>query len=204
MSLSNTTTLCLVRHGETDWNLNRRYQGWEDIPLNETGLEQAELVAQAIAREPRWHALVSSPLSRALQTARAISERAGIAEISEDADLRERAYGEAEGLTAAEREAKWPGLLEWPGLERQDVMTARAMRALDRVVQRHPGGRVLVVAHGGLINAVLHQVSGGEVGTGITIILNTARTTLLRNDAGWEIETVTDASHLELAGAVNS
>jgi broad specificity phosphatase PhoE len=193
------TTISLVRHGETDWNLNRRYQGWEDIPLNDTGRAQAQLVAQAIAREPRWDAIYSSPLSRALSTAQAIAELSGMDEIVEDPDLRERFYGEAEGLTADEREAKWPGLLAWPGLEAQEVMTQRAMGALERVAERHAGGRVLVVAHGGLINAVLHQVSGGEVGTGITIILNTARTILLRNDMGWEIETVTDASHLELA-----
>jgi broad specificity phosphatase PhoE len=193
------TTISLVRHGETDWNLNRRYQGWEDIPLNDTGRAQAQLVAQAIAQEPRWDAIYSSPLSRALSTAQAIAELSGMDEIVEDPDLRERFYGEAEGLTADEREAKWPGLLTWPGLEAQEVMTQRAMGALERVAERHVGGRVLVVAHGGLINAVLHQVSGGEVGTGITIILNTARTILLRDDMGWEIETVTDASHLELA-----
>jgi broad specificity phosphatase PhoE len=197
-----TTTINLVRHGETDWNLNRRYQGWEDIPLNDTGREQAQLVAQAIAREPRWDAIYSSPLSRALSTAQAIAELSGMGEIVQDPDLRERFYGEAEGLTSDEREAKWPGLLAWPGLERQDVMTARAMSALERVAERHVGGRVLVIAHGGLINAVLHQVSGGEVGTGITIILNTARTMLLRNGTGWEIETVTDTSHLELAAAL--
>ncbi len=202
MSLETTTTIGLVRHGETDWNLNRRYQGWEDIPLNETGQEQARLVARAIAQEPRWDAIYSSPLSRALSTAQAIAELSEFDRIVEDPDLRERFYGEAEGLTADEREAKWPGLLEWPGLERQDVMTRRAMAALERMAERHVGGRALVVAHGGLINAVLHEVSGGEVGTGITIILNTARTTLLRNGVGWEIETVTDASHLELAGAV--
>ncbi len=203
MSLEHTTTIGLVRHGETEWNLNRRYQGWEDIPLNETGEEQARLVARAIAQEPRWDAIYSSPLSRALSTARAIAELTGFDRIVEDPDLRERFYGEAEGLTADEREAKWPGLLTWPGLERQDVMTRRAMAALERVAERHVGGRALVVAHGGLINAVLHEVSGGEVGTGITIILNTARTTLVRNGAGWEIEMVTDASHLELAGALD-
>ncbi len=202
MSLETTTTICLVRHGETDWNLNRRYQGWEDIPLNETGQEQAQLVAEAIARGPRWDAIFSSPLSRALETARAIAGLSGFDRIVEDPDLRERSYGEAEGMTADEREAAWPGLVEWPGLEQLDVMTARAMGALERVAERHAGERALVVAHGGLINAVLHQVSAGEVGTGITIILNTARTTLLRNGVGWEIETVTDASHLELAAAV--
>jgi uncharacterized phosphatase len=192
-----TTTVCLVRHGETDWNLNHRYQGWEDIPLNETGLAQADLVAQAIAGES-WDAIVSSPLSRAMQTARAIATASGMTGIATDPDLRERGYGEAEGLTLEEREAKWAGP-EWPGLEPYATMQQRAMVALGRVAGAYRGQRVLVVCHGGLINAVLASVSGGEVGTGITVIVNTARTTLLHNGIDWSIANVTDASHLELA-----
>lgn len=71
--------------------------------------------------------------------------------------------------------------------------------ALGRIVEHHAGQRVLVVCHGGLMNAVLTAVSGGEHGSGITIILNTARTTLVHDGAGWTIDTVTDASRLDLA-----
>jgi uncharacterized phosphatase len=191
------TTICLVRHGETDWNFTRRYQGWADIPLNDVGLEQAEVVARAVAGE-EWDAIVSSPLARARATAGAIATALGIGEIEDDSDLRERGYGEAEGLTLEEREAKWAGP-EWPGLEPWDAMADRAMAALGRVVERHAGKRVLVVCHGGVINAVLTSVSGGEHGSGITIILNTARTTLVHDGDGWTVETVTDASHLEMA-----
>lgn len=189
------TTVCLVRHGETDWNLTHRYQGWEDIPLNETGLAQAELVAQALAGEA-WDAIVSSPLGRAMQTAQAIADAAGLGEITVDADLRERGYGEAEGLTLAEREVRWPGL-DWPGLEPYETMQGRAMDALQRIVETHRGRRVLAVCHGGLMNAVLARLSGGEVGTGHTVIVNTARTTLIHNGIAWAIATVTDASHLD-------
>ncbi len=195
--IDQTTTICLVRHGETDWNFTRRYQGWADIPLNDVGLEQAEVVARAVAGE-EWDAIVSSPLARARATAGAIATALGIGEIEDDSDLRERGYGEAEGLTLEEREAKWAGP-EWPGLEPWDTMADRAMAALGRVVERHAGKRVLVVCHGGVINAVLTSVSGGEHGSGITIILNTARTTLVHDGDGWTVETVTDASHLEMA-----
>lgn len=190
------TTICLVRHGETDWNFTRRYQGWSDIPLNDLGLEQADIVARALAGE-QWDAIVSSPLGRAMRTAEAIAAALGIDEIESDPDLRERSYGEAEGLTLEEREAKWTGP-EWPGLEAWDAVAGRAMAALVRIVDRHTGQRVLVVCHGGLINAVLTTVSNGEFGTGITIILNTARTTLTYDGANWSVSTVTDASHLEL------
>lgn len=196
-----TTTVCLVRHGETDWNLHGRYQGWADIPLNQTGVGQARVVGTALAAES-WDAIVSSPLSRAMQTAQAIVDASTrLPDIVTDANLRERGYGEAEGMTLEEREARWSGQT-WPGLEPLDVMTARAMTALNQVVEQNVGGRVLVVCHGGLINAVLKEVSGGEVGTGVTIILNTSRSILLHGEGSWQIDTVTDASHLELAGAL--
>jgi uncharacterized phosphatase len=196
---TDNTTICLVRHGETDWNVARRYQGWADTPLNAVGLAQAETVARVIAaEEPGWDAIVSSPLSRALGTARAIAAATGHDGILEDPDLRERGYGEAEGLTLEEREAKWLGT-DWPGLEPYEAMQERAVAGLERIASLHRGKRILVVSHGGFINAVLNSLSGGEHGTGVTVILNTARTTLHRTADGWEIETVTDASHLELA-----
>ena len=197
------TTVCLVRHGETEWNFTRRYQGWEDIPLNETGQGQARTVALAIAGE-EWDAIVASPLSRAFETARAIADASSsldAAAITTDPDLRERGYGEAEGMTAEERVARWPGN-DWPGLEDYDVMADRAMTALDRVVTQYPGQRVLVVCHGGLINAVLARISNGEAGTGKTVILNTARSFLTHADGIWSIDVITDASHLELAAAL--
>ncbi len=190
------TTICLVRHGETDWNYTRRYQGWSDIPLNDLGHEQAAVVARALAEE-HWDAIVSSPLGRAMRTAAALD----IDEIETDPDLRERSYGDAEGLTLEEREAKWSGP-EWPGLEAWDAVAERAMAALGRIVERHRGQRVLVVCHGGLINAVLTTVSNGEHGTGITLILNTARTTVTHDGDAWRVETVTDASHLEVMATV--
>lgn len=202
MTLDVTTTICLVRHGETDWNLNRLYQGWTDIPLNETGLEQAQVVATAVAAET-WDTIVSSPLGRAMQTAQAIVDHSlALTVIDTDIDLRERGYGDAEGITLEDRLKQWPDL-DWPGLEAYDVMADRAMAALDRIAVRHAGQRVLVVCHGGVINAVLARVSEGEFGTGKTVILNTARTVLSNTNGVWSIETVTDASHLDLAAALD-
>jgi uncharacterized phosphatase len=192
------TSICLVRHGETDWNSTGRYQGQIDIPLNEVGLQQAAVVAAVIANEPAWDAIVSSPLARARQTAEAIASAVGIEELIFDADLKERSYGEAEGLTIAERTARWTGN-EWPGLEPYESLQQRGVAALDRVAQRFPGLRVLVVCHGGLMNAILAHHSTGEHGTGVTVIRNTARTHLAHDGSAWTIETVTDASHLDLA-----
>lgn len=191
------TTICLVRHGETDWNLHHRYQGQADIPLNATGHEQARRVAGAIG-DDGWDAIVSSPLSRAMATARAIAEIAGIDEnaIERESDLAERSYGHAEGLTLAEREARFPDA-NWPGLEEWDDVAKRAMLALERIEDRHAGERVLVVCHGGVINAILAVITKGEMGTGKTVIINTARTTLVREGDTWAVESVNVVDHLE-------
>lgn len=193
------TTLLLVRHGETDWNLTHRYQGTTDIPLNETGRDQARRVAERVGDE-RWDAIVSSPLSRAMETACAIAAITGIETIEEDPDLIERAYGEAEGLTLAEREGAWPGG-EWPGLESWDDVATRTMTAIERIAARHPGQRVIVVCHGGVINSILAVLSKGELGTGKTVILNTSLTTLTKRGDEWTIGTVNDAAHLEAVAA---
>ena len=191
--------LCLVRHGETEWNLTHRYQGTTDIPLNETGREQAQRVAEALGQE-RWDAIVSSPLSRAMETARAIAATTGIATIEQDRALQERAYGEAEGLTLAEREKTWPGG-EWPGLEPWDDVATRTMTAIERIANHHAGKRVLVVCHGGVINSILAVLSKNELGTGKTVILNTSLTTLTRSGDEWEIGAVNVVRHLEAVAA---
>ena len=191
------TTLCLVRHGETDWNVALRYQGNTDIPLNATGLHQADLVADVVAAEP-WDAIVSSPLSRAYSTAEAIARATGLSPIHTDPDLQERAYGAAEGMTHAERESHWSGD-DWPGKEDPDAFQERAMAALARIVERFPGQRVIVTSHGGVINAVLHDISGGEIGTGITKIPNTSLTTVVKTTDEWRVIRFAIADHLEIA-----
>jgi uncharacterized phosphatase len=198
-STGTPTTLCLVRHGETEWNLTHRYQGTTDIPLNETGRAQARRVAEALGRE-RWDAIVSSPLSRAMETARAIAATTGIQTIEEDRDLQERAYGEAEGLTLAEREKTWPGG-DWPGLESWDDVATRVMTAIERIAAGHSGRRVIVVCHGGVINTILAVLSKSELGTGKTVIQNTSRTTVTRTGDGWTIDSVNETSHLEAVAA---
>lgn len=189
------TTLCLVRHGETDWNVALRYQGTTDIPLNETGLRQADLVAAVVAEED-WDAIVSSPLSRAYRTAEAIARATGLSPIHTDQGLQERGYGEAEGMTLEERQAHWDGDT-WPGKEDADVFRERAMAALTRIVEAFPGQRVIVTSHGGFINAALFEISGGEIGTGITRIPNTSITTIRKTPDEWQVVDFAIADHLE-------
>ncbi len=201
MSTVKTTRICLVRHGETDWNAQGKYQGSTDVPLNAEGRRQAALLAEAMRGEA-WDAIVSSPLQRAMDTARAIAPGVGLADIAQDPDLMERAYGDAEGLTLVEREAKWPEG-EWPGLEDWEDVATRAMSAIQRAAEAHPGQRVLVVCHGGVINAILAVISNGEIGTGKTTIINTSRTMLDHDGTTWEIVSVNHIEHLEVAIAAD-
>ena len=196
-SVVTRTHIQFIRHGQTDWNNDNRYQGTSDIPLNATGQEQAATLAAAMHGES-WDRMISSPLSRAFETATAVARAIGIdeADIIPDKRAMERSYGDAEGLTIPEREAIWPGG-NWPNLEPWENVARRGMEMLNDLVRDFPGERIIVVAHGGLINALLATISHGEVGTGKTILLNTSRTDLFHDHDGWTIGMVGDVSHLE-------
>lgn len=156
------TYIALVRHGVTDWNYEGRAQGQADIPLNAEGERQAEAVAERLATE-RWDAVYSSDLARARATAEAICRRTGCALIT-DARLRERHMGPAEGMTAAEREALWPGLRlsEIPGVESDEALARRAVEVLTDIARRHPGQRIIVVSHGAILNRFLQAAAQAE------------------------------------------
>src|SRR3954452_16520556 len=125
---SESSLLCLVRHGETDWNVSRQLQGQTDIPLNATGRLQAELSGIYLARW-HWDALISSPLSRAADSAKIIADHLGLTHIELRDDLIEAGFGEAEGLTAEESALLWPDG-DIPGRETVDDVRARAFRVI--------------------------------------------------------------------------
>lgn len=150
------TEFWLVRHGQTDWNLQGRYQGQADPPLNETGLQQAQVAAERLAGR-RYAALYSSDLERARVTAEIIGKYLGLTVII-DPRLREVNQGAWEGLLVTEIQERYP--LEWEARQRdrlrfrapggesvQDVAT-RVWAAMDEIAWRHPHDAVIVVSHG--------------------------------------------------------
>jgi broad specificity phosphatase PhoE len=149
------TTILLVRHGETDWNAQRRVQGHSDTPLNETGREQARALAGELAEE-RIDAVYSSDLVRAHETARIVAESHGLAVIAIP-DLRERHFGTWEGLSDEEILERFPEAADgtWGDGESRHEMARRVFDALQRIADTHPDGRVVVVSHGGPLRAVL-------------------------------------------------
>ena len=149
--------LYLVRHGETDWNLQRRIQGSTDIPLNDTGRAQARRAGELLSGR-RWDAVIASPLSRAHETASIIAAELGLPEPTTDARLMERAYGDAEGLEVSEVDRRYPGDSFVPGREEREDVAARAIAALVDIGEANHGKAVIVVSHGGLIRSVLNAV----------------------------------------------
>jgi uncharacterized phosphatase len=146
--------LYLVRHGETDWNRARRIQGLTDIPLNDTGREQARLTGTLLTRRPIAR-VVASPLSRARETAEIIARELGLPEPELQEALVERNYGDAEGLSFHEVDVRFSRDVEVPGRETREEVTARVVPALQALAAAHPGESLVVVSHGGAIRAAL-------------------------------------------------
>jgi probable phosphoglycerate mutase len=164
-----TTTLLLARHGQSDWNAARRWQGFADRPLNERGRAQAEELADRLAELP-LDAVYSSDLQRARDTAAAVARRHGL-QPAELPELREVNVGSWEGLTREEAETRFPdgfrrwqnGGTGWDDGESYGEMSRRVIGAASSIADRYPGGRVLVVAHGGPIRAIHAAALGLDV-----------------------------------------
>jgi broad specificity phosphatase PhoE len=150
------TDLLLVRHGETDWNSEGRWQGHADIPLNERGRSQAQTLAEDLLAEAGVDIVYASDLARARETAEIVARRLGV-EIVFDRDLREIDVGSREGRTWVEIDDRG----EWDG-EPQEAHADRVLRALCRAARAHDGGRILVVTHGGSVRRV-HEHIGLEI-----------------------------------------
>jgi broad specificity phosphatase PhoE len=165
------TLLTLVRHGETDWNRDGRIQGATDIPLNDRGREQAREAGRALAAHRDASVpvvVVSSDLSRAAETADLIAAELGTSVAGRYEGLRERAYGEAEGMTATDFHARWGGWhsAEVPGAEPWPAVRERAVAAILRIVRDARrlttpiGPDIVAVAHGALIRQVIRHATG--------------------------------------------
>jgi broad specificity phosphatase PhoE len=155
-----TTKLFLIRHGQTDWNLAGKLQGHADIPLNATGKEQAQKVAQFLRKKQiSLQALYSSDLQRAHQTAQEISKLFAL-EIILASDLREGHFGKMQGLTNKEihelygpmNHESLPEIIE---AEPRDKVVARVMNYLHIIVQKHRGHHVAIVTHGWVLHSLL-------------------------------------------------
>lgn len=208
--MNDRTTVVLIRHGQTEWNRIRRYQGHSDVPLNSLGRQQAELVAKRLATLP-VDAVYSSDLQRAVQTATAIAAHHGLP-VVQRAGFREIDFGLWEGLTYQQIMAGWPCWLTAmyarpsigyaPRGEGFAALQRRAQAALRRCVDEQRGRTIVVVAHGGTLRALLCAALNKSIDEVWTIEQEVTAVNVLRicGDAV-EVERLNDATHLAADGA---
>jgi len=150
------TTFGIVRHGVTDWNQQGRAQGQRDVPLNVTGIKQAELLGNRFSEEA-WDYIYTSNLSRARVTAEKIATAMNIKLTGIDPRLREKTHGRLDGTTVDERIALWGE--NWKELDHNEEsdgqMLVRSLDVLEDLKERHPDSRVLLVSHGAWIRNLL-------------------------------------------------
>ena len=174
-SLPGVRRLLIVRHGESEWNRQGRWQGWEDSALTAEGEAQArQRGAELEAAGHRFVAVYTSDLMRAARTADLLAAALDVPAPVRDAQLRERFGGEWQGRTSEEIDAGWPGaraawrrgdLAAPPGGETDDVVLGRVRTALARIDEASPAGSVLVVTHHGVVRqlSTLAGVSAREL-----------------------------------------
>lgn len=180
------THLGLLRHGQTDWNINFLLQGVTDIPMNQTGIEQVKLAAQAIRAED-WDVVLTSPLSRARQTAEIIASQHGYTEIIEQELLIERSFGEAEGLSHEQWRAKYSNLDVIPGGESRTQLAERSKLLLETISKELAGKRVLAISHGALIRALIAIASNNELPRDGERLGNASLNVVKHSDNSWQV-----------------
>ncbi|HEV8647542.1 MAG TPA: histidine phosphatase family protein [Burkholderiales bacterium] len=206
------TVLTLVRHGETQWNAAGRIQGHLDIPLSAPGLAQAAAIGERLGGEA-FDAILSSDLERALQTARPIV-RHSEQTLVRDARLRERHLGVLQGLTGEEAAIRQPhawgafkarnpeAALE--GGETLDEFSRRVVGLIDELMRVHAGSRLLLVTHGGVLDAAYRHATGMPPNVPRDFPIYNASVNILRHrDSVWTIESWGDVSHLPLELAMD-
>lgn len=188
------TLICLIRHGETDWNKVGKIQGRTNIPLNESGIEQAKKCA-AILEKSKWDMLLTSPLLRAKQTAELMNKHTQLPLMEMDA-FTERDYGDAEGMTPEVRNRLFSNRA-YPNMETREELLERIGDGLRHIEDTYPDKKILLVTHGGVINTILAHLSDGEIGSGKTKLNNACVSHIYLQAGIWRIKNFNLVDHLE-------
>jgi probable phosphoglycerate mutase len=204
--------IIIVRHGETDYNVERRLQGWIDVPLNKNGKQQAKKVAIRLIGESVV-AIYSSDQKRAHTTAKNIAKQLGV-KLHKTMKLRENNMGVLEGWQwekepNKELEVIWNkhqlaytnNELDWRPDEGESIreVNARIQRLMDKIERTHGEDQVIVVTHGGTINRILEVYGLKKPGDEYIGFKNTSVTILIKTSTGYELELLNDITHLDSA-----
>jgi len=200
-----TVRICFIRHGETDWNVEKRIQGQTDIPLNETGHNQALAMAFNAAHY-NFNAIYSSDLSRAYKTAEMIAARRGL-DIKTVPQLRERHYGVFQGITADEGEKNFPQAFvhykardlhyDFESGESLNNFAGRVSVAIDDLTRHHSGQVIAVISHAGVLDVVYRKATGRPLHTPRDFVIPNCALNWFRIDGqGWHLDAWDDHHHL--------
>jgi len=200
------TRIYLVRHGQTAWNKEEIFRGRTDVPLNETGLREAQLAGEYF-REMEIHAIYSSPLLRALETAQKIAEVQRL-EVRSLQGIIDMCFGEWEGQSLKDVQEKdgqrfqqWknePHLVKIPGGETLDEVRDRAMAVLDKTIQSHSGKTLLFVSHRVVNKVILCSILGLDNSHFWQIGQNTTAINLIQHrDGKYVLSLLNEACHLK-------
>jgi probable phosphoglycerate mutase len=188
------TIIGLIRHGSTQWNRLGKLQGQLDTDLTDEGRDQARKLGLRLKQE-NWHGVISSDLSRAKETAEIISELAEIPLLKIDVRLRERSFGQAEGLTVEERSIRWGESwdpLAWGG-ESDEAVWARWLSFSEELSHSYPKDqKILIVSHGAYIVQILKGLELERE----EYLQNTSLTILQRNESAWNLLLYNCLTHL--------
>lgn len=205
--MTNAHKVYLIRHGQTVWNHERRWQGLADVPLAETGLAQAQRLAWYMPRVLPLDAVYTSDLSRAAVTAEAVAKAYGLTPISEPL-LRETHVGIFQGRTMSEIEVMYPDeIAAWresqtefviPGGESRKMVADRAIEAFLAITEKHIHAaepqHIALVTHGGWIGAFIQYYLKHDQNL---LFGNTSITTLVKGHSGWRLESLNQTPHLD-------
>ncbi|EDT74927.1 histidine phosphatase family protein [Clostridium butyricum] len=201
------TTIMLIRHGETEWNILGKFQGSTDIPLSNEGIRQAFMLKERLKSD--FDYIFSSPLKRAYETAKILCDESG-KQVSIAEEIREINFGEWEGLTVKGIAEKYPDIFnEWRNDKREgkfcggDMSTLnasiRAKNCIMEIANKHKGKKIVIVAHGGIIKAGLIGIFDWDMSMYHKIALgNTCINTItFNNDMKPALLGLNDTNHLD-------
>lgn len=208
MTATLPTQFCLIRHGETDWNGEKRIQGQIDIDLNRSGKAQARALQRGLA-EHSFAAVYSSDLLRAWNTAQIAVAGWQIA-VSPAPTLRERHFGVLQGVTSLEASERHPDVhrhhqartpdYDYETGESLIVFAARVMTGLEAIAERHRGQTVLAFTHGGVLDVVYRAATGRALDAARDFLLpNAAFNWFELSASGWRLISWADCAHLQQA-----
>lgn len=210
MTTQPKTTFLIIRHGETVWNAEHRFQGHEDSPLNETGRRQVAALGQRM-KKMRFDSLISSDLGRTRETAAIITGFTGHT-VELDSRLRERNYGVLEGLTVDQIIQKHPAVLDRikkdepeylpPKGESHRQHYRRNVECFEEILEQRCGTTVAIIAHGGVLDSIFRYISGLSLAHPRCFTAANASLTIVSHGEfygtpRWVIETWCETGHLD-------